>query len=165
MASAPATQRDRLRNLLVQHPVARAQELRNEGIAAATIARAVKDGEIERIGRGLYQRPEAPIDVAHALAETAKRIPKGVIAMISALAFGINNPVILIFAGIVYVLETLSDILQIAHYKRTHRRIFKMAPIHHHFEMCGWSEWKIVIVFSIVQLLGAAVSVLAIKAL
>ncbi|HPR40044.1 MAG TPA: phospho-N-acetylmuramoyl-pentapeptide-transferase [Oscillospiraceae bacterium] len=85
--------------------------------------------------------------------------------MISALAFGINNPVILIFAGIVYVLETLSDILQIAHYKMTHRRIFKMAPIHHHFEMCGWSEWKIVIVFSIVQLLGAAVSVLAIKAL
>ncbi len=85
--------------------------------------------------------------------------------MVAALAFGINNPVILVFAGVVYVLETLSDILQIAHYKLTHRRIFKMATIHHHFEMCGWSEWKIVTVFSVVQLLGVALSVLAIKAL
>lgn len=85
--------------------------------------------------------------------------------MVAALAFGINNPVILVFAGVVYVIETLSDILQIAHYKLTRRRIFKMAPIHHHFEMCGWSEWKIVTVFSIVQLLGVALSVLAIKAL
>jgi predicted transcriptional regulator of viral defense system len=87
MSSVPATQRDRLRDLLVQSPIARAQELRDAGVAAATIARAVKDGEIVRIGRGLYQQPEAPIDVAHALAETAKRIPKGVIAMVSALAF------------------------------------------------------------------------------
>src|SRR4051812_30103683 len=87
MTPVPETQRDRLRDLLARHPAARAQELRNAGFAAATIARAVKDGEIERIGRGLYQLPEAPIDVAHALAETAKRIPKGVIAMVSALAF------------------------------------------------------------------------------
>lgn len=87
MSPVPVTQRDRLRDLLVQSPIARAQELRDAGVAPATIARAVKDGEIERIGRGLYQQPEAPIDVAHALAETAKRIPKGVIAMVSALAF------------------------------------------------------------------------------
>lgn len=87
MAPLPATQRDRLRDLLVRNPVARAQELRNAGIAAATIARAVKDGEVERVGRGLYQRPDATIDAAHALAETAKGIPKGVIAMASALAF------------------------------------------------------------------------------
>jgi predicted transcriptional regulator of viral defense system len=87
MVPATATQRDRLRELLVRHPVARAQELRDAGIAAATIARAVQNGEIERISRGFYKRPEAPIDIAHALAETAKRIPKGVIAMVSALAF------------------------------------------------------------------------------
>jgi predicted transcriptional regulator of viral defense system len=87
MTPVPETQRDRLRDLLARHPVARAQELRNAGIAAATIARAEKDGEIERISRGLYQLPEAPIDVAHTLAEAAKRIPKGVIAMVSALAF------------------------------------------------------------------------------
>jgi len=87
MTPVPETQRDRLRDLLARHPVARAQELRNAGIAAATIARAEKDGEIERISRGLYQRPEAPIDAAHTLAEAAKRIPKGVIAMVSALAF------------------------------------------------------------------------------
>ena len=87
MTPPPATQRDQLRDLLARHPVARAQELRNAGIAAATIARAVEDGEIERISRGLYQRPEAQIDVAHTLAETAKRIPKGVIAMVSSLAF------------------------------------------------------------------------------
>lgn len=85
--------------------------------------------------------------------------------MVCALAFGIDFPVILIFAGIVYVLETLSDIIQIGSYKLRHKRVFKMAPIHHHFEMCGWSEWKIVGVFSLVMLLGAAVSILAVKAI
>lgn len=85
--------------------------------------------------------------------------------MVCALAFGINYPVILLFAGIVYVLETLSDIIQIGSYKLTHKRVFKMAPIHHHFEMCGWSEWKIVIVFSMVGVLGAVLSVLAVKSM
>jgi predicted transcriptional regulator of viral defense system len=84
---AELSQRDRLRSVLERSPVVRAQELRDVGIAAETISRAVKSGEIERIARGLYQQPNAPIDVAHALAETAKRIPKGVIAMLSALAF------------------------------------------------------------------------------
>ena len=58
----------------------------------------------------------------------------------------------------VYVLEFLSDILQIGYFKATHgKRIFKMAPIHHHFEMCGWKEKKIVAVFTLVNLLGCAV--------
>ncbi|MDB5709805.1 MAG: Transcriptional regulator [Sphingomonas bacterium] len=87
MASVPATQRDHLRTLLAHSPVVRAQELRAAGIAGATIARALKEGDIDRVARGLYQRPGAPIDTAHALAETGKRIPKGVIAMLSALAF------------------------------------------------------------------------------
>lgn len=85
--------------------------------------------------------------------------------MVCALAFGINYPVILVFAGIVYVIETLSDIIQIGSYKLTHKRVFKMAPIHHHFEMCGWSEWKIVIVFCLVGLAGAVVSILAVNAI
>lgn len=85
--------------------------------------------------------------------------------MVCALAFGINYPIILAFAGIVYVIETLSDIIQIGCYKLTHKRVFKMAPIHHHFEMCGWSEWKIVIVFSLVGMAGAALSILAIQSL
>ena len=82
--------------------------------------------------------------------------------MICALAFGLNIPMILIFAGIIYVIETLSDIIQIGSYKIRKKRVFKMAPIHHHFEMSGWSEWKIVIVFCIVGAIGAAISVLAV---
>ena len=84
---AHATQRDRLREILAVRPIVRASELRHEGIAAQIISRALEDGEIERIGRGLYQRPDNPIDAGHALAETAKKIPRGVIAMTSALAF------------------------------------------------------------------------------
>ena len=85
--------------------------------------------------------------------------------MVCALAFGLNIPMILLFAGIVYVLETLSDIIQIGSYKLRKKRVFKMAPIHHHFEMSGWSEWKIVIVFCLVGAIGAAISVLAVTML
>ncbi len=85
--------------------------------------------------------------------------------MICALAFGLNIPMILIFAGIVYVLETLSDIIQIGSYKIRKKRVFKMAPIHHHFEMSGWSEWKIVIVFCLVGAVGAAISIFAVTML
>ena len=54
--------------------------------------------------------------------------------------------------GIVYICETLSDIIQVTYFKLTHgKRIFKMAPLHHHFEMCGWKETKIVAVFSTVS--------------
>lgn len=82
--------------------------------------------------------------------------------MICALAFGLNIPLILVFAGIIYVIETLSDIIQIGSYKLRKKRVFKMAPIHHHFEMSGWSEWKIVIVFCLVGAIGAAISILAV---
>ncbi|MCI8622464.1 MAG: phospho-N-acetylmuramoyl-pentapeptide-transferase [Provencibacterium sp.] len=82
--------------------------------------------------------------------------------MLVAVAFGLSQPFLLLFMGIVYVLETLSDILQIGSYKLTHKRIFKMAPIHHHFEMCGWSEMKIVLVFSAVAVAGSAIGVLSV---
>ena len=55
----------------------------------------------------------------------------------------------LILVGFVYICETMSDILQISYFKLTHgKRLFKMAPIHHHFEMCGWKEEKIVLSFA-----------------
>ncbi len=74
---------------------------------------------------------------------------------ICALTFGMDMPILLIPLGIVYIIEMFSDIFQVIYFKLTHgKRLFKMAPIHHHFEMCGWSEIKIVIVFSVVSVLG-----------
>ncbi len=67
---------------------------------------------------------------------------------VCGMAFALDMPLILLLVGIIYIIETLSDILQVAYFKLTHgKRIFKMAPIHHHFEMCGWSEKKIWVVF------------------
>ena len=80
--------------------------------------------------------------------------------IVVAFAFSTNQPILLILSGVMYLLEALSDIIQIGYYKRTKKRIFKMAPIHHHFEMCGWSENKIVIVFSLVNLVGCALATL-----
>ena len=69
--------------------------------------------------------------------------------VVCALAFALDMPLILILVGFVYIVETLSVILQVGYFKLTHgKRIFKMAPIHHHYEMCGWSEEKIVFVFA-----------------
>jgi predicted transcriptional regulator of viral defense system len=81
------TQRERLLSILAERPIVRARELQDAGIASTTIARALRSGEIERIARGLYQQPDGGIEAANAIAETAMRIPKGVIAMLSALAF------------------------------------------------------------------------------
>lgn len=65
-------------------------------------------------------------------------------------AFALGNPVIVLVAGLIYLIEAMSDIIQVTYFKLTHgKRIFKMAPIHHHFEKCGWSELKIVAVFSL----------------
>ena len=75
--------------------------------------------------------------------------------LVCAMAFASGYPIVLLLAGIVYLLEALSDIIQVGYYKKTKKRIFKMAPIHHHFEMCGWSENKIVVVFSLVTVIGS----------
>lgn len=61
-----------------------------------------------------------------------------------------EQPLMLLVVGFVYVMESLSVILQVISYKTTGKRIFKMSPIHHHFEMCGWKETKIVAVFTAV---------------
>ena len=81
--------------------------------------------------------------------------------MIVALSYAIDCPFIILLIGIIYVAEFASDIIQIGYFKLTHgKRIFKMAPIHHHFEMCGWKEVKIVKIFSLVNLLGGIAAIL-----
>lgn len=80
--------------------------------------------------------------------------------MVIALCYAIGCPTIILLVGIIYVIEGLSDVLQIVYYRISGgKRIFKMAPVHHHFEMCGWSEKKITIVFSTVNVIGGAVAV------
>ena len=72
--------------------------------------------------------------------------------VVCALAFALDMPLVLILVGFVYIVETLSVILQVVYFKLTHgKRLFKMSPIHHHYEMCGWKEEKIVLVFAAVS--------------
>ena len=79
-------------------------------------------------------------------------------ALVTSMAFMIFNPLIIVICGFMYVLEAISDIIQVVYFKLTHgKRFFKMAPIHHHFEKCGWSEIKVVTVFSAVTLVLSAV--------
>ena len=76
---------------------------------------------------------------------------------VAAVAIQLGLALTLLIVGFVYVMETLSVILQVASYKLTGKRIFKMSPIHHHFEMCGWSEKKIVFVFTLAAVILCAV--------
>ena len=74
--------------------------------------------------------------------------------IVCGMAFALDMPLILILVGLVYIVETLSVILQVAYFNLTHgKRLFKMSPIHHHFEMCGWKEVKIVLIFSAITVL------------
>ena len=68
---------------------------------------------------------------------------------VAALGFALDMPLVLIFAGIIYIAETLSVIIQVTYFKATHgKRFFKMSPLHHHLELSGWNENKLVVVFS-----------------
>ncbi|QUR93715.1 phospho-N-acetylmuramoyl-pentapeptide-transferase [Macrococcoides canis] len=80
----------------------------------------------------------------------------GVIATVSIM---LNQELTLIFIGFVFVVETLSVMMQVTSFKLTGKRIFKMSPLHHHFEMVGWSEWKIVAVFWIVGILTGIIGI------
>ena len=82
--------------------------------------------------------------------------------MVVALAYGCGRPILLIPIGIVYILEALSVVLQVFWFKTTGKRIFKMSPIHHHYEMSGWSEDKICLVFSLVALIFSALAVMSV---
>jgi phospho-N-acetylmuramoyl-pentapeptide-transferase len=73
---------------------------------------------------------------------------------VSSVALLLQMPLYIILVGAVYLLEVLSVILQVGYFKLTHgKRIFRMAPLHHHFEQCGWSETKVVAVFSVITAL------------
>lgn len=75
-------------------------------------------------------------------------------AMVAGAAFIMDNPLIIVVAGFMYIIETISDILQVGYFKITHgKRLFKMAPIHHHFEKIGFSEIKIVVLFTALTVL------------
>lgn len=78
---------------------------------------------------------------------------------LAAVSLILNHEFSLLVIGLVYVVETASVMLQVASFKLTGKRIFKMSPIHHHFEMSGWSEWKVDYVFWAV---GAIASIIAV---
>ncbi len=82
--------------------------------------------------------------------------------VISGMALYLKMPLILIIIALVPVLETLSVIIQVTYYKKTGKRIFKMAPLHHHFELLGWRENKVVIVFSLITLFTCVLGVMSI---
>ena len=83
---------------------------------------------------------------------------------VAALGFALDMPLILIPVGVIYIAETLSDIIQVAYFKATHgKRFFKMAPLHHHLELSGWSEAKLVTVFSGITVVCCAVAYLGIQ--
>ena len=79
---------------------------------------------------------------------------------LAAMAIVTKQELLLLIIGIVPLLETLSVIIQVTSFKLTGKRVFKMAPIHHHFEMLGWSEKKIVIVFSLFSTVCSILSII-----
>ena len=89
--------------------------------------------------------------------------------MIAALAYGYNMPIMLITLGFVFLMETLSDIIQVGYFKLSHgKRVFKMAPFHHHLEMGGWlgHKWKekeIVALFTGISLVMAIISFIVVS--
>ena len=80
---------------------------------------------------------------------------------VAGTAYMLQMPLFLLIIGLIYVVEVLSVVLQVSYFKMTHgKRIFKMAPIHHHFELCGWSETRVVAVFSIVTAILCMIALL-----
>ncbi len=82
--------------------------------------------------------------------------------IIAALALYLKMPLILIIIALIPVLETVSVILQVAYFKKTGNRILKMAPLHHHFELSGWGENKVVSIFSIITLILCIIGLISI---
>ena len=82
---------------------------------------------------------------------------------VASTAYMLRLPLFIVIVGLIYVVEVLSVMIQVSYFKATHgKRFFKMAPIHHHFEKCGWSETRVVAVFSIITALCCLVALAAI---
>ena len=82
--------------------------------------------------------------------------------MVVALSFSIGRPILLLLMGCIYLIEAMSVMLQVFWFKKTGKRIFKMAPLHHHFEMCGFSEQSVVLLFSFITFIGCFIALLSI---
>ena len=81
--------------------------------------------------------------------------------LIAATAVMLKMPVYIVIVGFIYFVEVLSVIIQVAYFKKTGKRVFKMAPIHHHFELSGWPETKVVAIFSIVTAILCLIGLVA----
>ena len=81
---------------------------------------------------------------------------------VASTAYVLKMPLIIIIVAFIYFAEVLSVIIQVTYYKKTGKRVFKMAPIHHHFELCGWPETKVVSIFSIVTAILCLIGILAV---
>ncbi|WP_010286570.1 phospho-N-acetylmuramoyl-pentapeptide-transferase [Kurthia massiliensis] len=82
----------------------------------------------------------------------------GALAVLSILT---HQELLLLIIGLVFVVETASVMIQVAVFKKTGKRVFKMTPIHHHFELSGWSEWRVVLTFWGVGVIVAVIAVVA----
>ena len=83
---------------------------------------------------------------------------------VAGLAFALDMPLVLLLVGFIYIIEALSDIIQVGYFKLSHgKRVFKMAPIHHHFEKCGWHEKKIWVVFVGITVIMCAVAYFGVR--
>ena len=81
---------------------------------------------------------------------------------VASTAYMLQMPIFIIIVGLVYVVEVLSVMIQVTYFKKTGgKRFFKMAPIHHHFELCGWSETKVVAVFSVITAILCLIALMA----
>ena len=119
-------------------------------IIAATVAGAL-------LGFLKYNKPKAEVFMG----DTGSLALGGLLGTLAVMG---KFEILLVIIGAVFVMETLSVIIQVTSFKTTGKRVFKMAPIHHHFELCGWSEKKIVVVFALISaLLGILALVLNIK--
>ena len=95
------------------------------------------------------------------MGDTGSMFLGGIVVVFS---FEIGCPIVLILAGVLYFIEALSVVIQVTYFKLTGgKRLFKMSPIHHHFELCDWKENKIVIVFSVVAAVGCVIAFLLLK--
>ena len=81
--------------------------------------------------------------------------------MIAAVSVALGLELFIIISAFVFLFEAVSVIVQVSVYKKTKKRVFKMAPVHHHFEMCGWKETKVVAVFSMVTAILCLIAYLA----
>lgn len=81
---------------------------------------------------------------------------------VASTAYMLQMPLFIVIVGLIYLIEVLSVMIQVTYFKKTGgKRIFKMAPIHHHFELCGWSETRVVAVFAVATAILCLIGLMA----